>query len=239
MQSDKNKSTVASRNHGRSDSPKPPEGDPATFTNDTPTPHFQRVAKRAFDIFAATLGLCVFSPMFLLVSIAIKLDSRGPIFSPQVRHGYDNQKIPVLRFRSTTMENMDGFIQTARKRSSATRVGRVLRRTGVDQLPQLINVLRGDMSIVGPRPYRIFPGKILEEQIPRNLSRHRATPGITGWAQVNGYWSENDSFKAMQRRIEHDLYYIDNWSFVLDMKIILMTLVSKKAYGQTGDRRSG
>jgi lipopolysaccharide/colanic/teichoic acid biosynthesis glycosyltransferase len=208
-------------------------GDRAIFRNDAPTSRYQQGAKRAFDIIAATIGLFLFSPLLLLVSIAIKLDSPGPIFSRQIRHDYNNKTFSILMFRSANMKSARGYIRTAGKRSSPTRVGRILRGTGIDRLPQLINILRGEMSVVGPSPLLNIHGMIFEEQIRRISRRREVKPGITGWAQVNGYWGENDSFKAMQRCIEHDLYYIKNCSFLLDMKIILMTLLSTKAYGQS------
>jgi lipopolysaccharide/colanic/teichoic acid biosynthesis glycosyltransferase len=179
------------------------------------------VAKRAFDIIAATIGLIIFSPMFLLVPIAIKIDSRGPVFRPQMRQGYDSEYISLLRFRSTMVT------QAGRNTSFMTRLGALLRRTGIDALPQLINVLRGEMSIVGPSPYVAAPNKISAEDIS-SIQRHRVKPGIIGWAQVNGCWG--NTRELTRRRIEYDLYYIDNWSFLFDIKIILMSLSSTDSY---------
>jgi lipopolysaccharide/colanic/teichoic acid biosynthesis glycosyltransferase len=180
---------------------------------------FSRAAKRVFDIVAATVGLILLSPTFLLVAIAIKIDSRGPVFHSQTLHGYNNENIRVLKFRTTIVWGHGKVLQYV------TRVGAVLRRTGIDGLPLLINVLRGEMSTVGPSPYVAVP--FLAEQISL-VQLHGVKPGITGWAQVNGCCGDSD--KMIRQRIEFDQYYIENWSFLFDMRIILMTLFSKDAY---------
>jgi len=175
--------------------------------------------------------LIILSPLFLIVSIAIKLDSRGPVFFRQKRHGFNNEPIRVLKFRSmTSAEDGDQFTQAVKNDPRVTRVGRILRRTNIDELPQLINVLQGDMSIVGPRPHATAHNKIFQAKIGPLSRRHIVKPGITGWAQVNGLRGQTDTLEKMQQRVELDLYYIDNWSFLLDMKIILLTLLSKRAY---------
>jgi lipopolysaccharide/colanic/teichoic acid biosynthesis glycosyltransferase len=181
-----------------------------------------RAAKRAFDVVAATAGLILSSPTFLLVSIAIKIDSRGPVFRPQMLHGYNNENIPSLKFR-TTMSS-----ETEEDTSIVTRVGGVLRRTGIDGLPQLINVLRGEMSIVGPSPYVAASNNIFVERISLIQQRYRMRPGMIGWAQVNGCRGESN--KVTRQRIEFDLYYIEHWSFPFDIKVILMSLFSKDSY---------
>jgi Undecaprenyl-phosphate glucose phosphotransferase len=187
--------------------------------------------KRAFDILVATCGLLLLLPLFLMVSLAIKLDSPGPVFFRQRRHGYNNRTIRVFKFRSmTTLEEGCDFKQVVRRDPRVTRVGRILRRTNIDELPQLLNVLSGEMSIVGPRPHATAHNRMFEEKIAPFSRRHNVKPGITGWAQVNGCRGETDTLEKMQRRLEHDLYYIDNWSFLLDLKIIFMTLFSKNAY---------
>lgn len=122
------------------------------------------------------------------------------------------------------------FTQATTCNSRITRLGRILRRANIDELPQLFNVLRGEMSIVGPRPHPIALNKMFEERITPFSRRHNVKPGLTGWAQVNGFRGETDTIEKMQRRIEHDLYYIDNWSFIFDVKIVLMTVFSKSAY---------
>ena len=187
--------------------------------------------KRAFDILAATCGLLLLLPLFLMVSLAIKLDSPGPVFFRQRRHGYNNKTIRVFKFRSmTTLEDGCDFKQVVRHDPRVTRVGRILRGTNIDELPQLLNVLSGEMSIVGPRPQATAHNRMFEEKILPFSRRHNVKPGITGWAQVNGCRGETDTLDKMQRRLEHDLYYIDNWSFLFDLKIIFMTLFCKNAY---------
>jgi len=196
---------------------------------------FDLVVKRYFDVLAATVGLIVLSPLFLVVSIAVKLDSAGPVFFRQKRHGFNNEPIRVLKFRSmTTVEDGDDFTPAVKDDPRVTRLGRILRRTNIDELPQLINVLQGDMSIVGPRPHATAQNKFFQTKIGGLSRRHTVKPGITGWAQVNGFRGQIDSLEKMQRRVEHDLYYIDNWSFLLDVKIILLTLLSKRAYTNAG-----
>jgi lipopolysaccharide/colanic/teichoic acid biosynthesis glycosyltransferase len=211
---------VKSRNHAAS-------GGPYASPNQlAPVLMFQRAAKRSFDIIVAILGLILLSPIVFVSSLAIMLDSRGPIIR---RHGYGNEAFRVLKFRSARGENIDRNIQVSGTPLSLTRVGHILRSSGIDGVPQLINVLRGQMSIVGPRPYTTFPGSMFPEQTSR-ISRGSIKPGLTGWAQVNGYLDESSSLKVMRQRIECDAYYVENWSFLLDMKIILMTFFSKKAY---------
>jgi lipopolysaccharide/colanic/teichoic acid biosynthesis glycosyltransferase len=183
---------------------------------------FSRAAKRAFDIVTATAGLILLSPMFLLVAIAIKADSRGPVFHPQTVYGHNNQNIRVLKFR-TTMDWGHGMVHRY-----VTSVGAVLRRTSIDGLPLLINVLGGEMSIVGPAPHVVDLNSVFAEQISFIQQRHRVKPGLTGWAQIHGSCGESDN--VVRQRIEFDRYYIENWSFLFDMRIILMTLFSKDAY---------
>jgi Undecaprenyl-phosphate glucose phosphotransferase len=196
-----------------------------------PLSAFDLVAKRAFDICIAGAALFVLSPLLPLISLAIKLGSRGPVLFRQTRHGYNNEVIRVFKFRSmTTIEDGSHCKQAVKNDPRVTRVGRILRRLNVDELPQLVNVLLGEMSIVGPRPHPIALNEAFAERISPFSRRHKVKPGITGWAQVNGYRGETDTIEKMQRRIECDLYYIDNWSFLLDIKIILMTLFSKRAY---------
>jgi Undecaprenyl-phosphate glucose phosphotransferase len=188
--------------------------------------------KRIFDIVIATIALIVLSPLMLTVALAIKLDSSGNVFYRQKRHGYNNRVIRVFKFRSMTVaeDNTHNFEHATPDDVRVTGVGRILRRTNIDELPQLFNVLLGEMSIVGPRPHATVHNKMFEEQILPFARRHNMKPGITGWAQVNGYRGAADTIDKMRRRVEYDLYYIDNWSFFLDLKIIMMTLFSRKAY---------
>lgn len=197
----------------------------------SPLTPFNRIIKRALDIATAISGLILVSPLLIIVSLAIKIDSRGPVIFRQTRHGYNNEPIRVLKFRSmTVMEDGDNFTSVVRHDTRVTRLGRVLRRTNIDELPQLFNVLVGNMSIVGPRPHATSQNEAFAELISSFSRRHNVKPGITGWAQVNGYRGDTDTLEKMQRRVEHDLYYIDNWSLLLDLKIMVMTLFSRKVY---------
>jgi len=191
-----------------------------------------RLLKRSFDIVVAGASLVLLWPLFMIVAVLIKLDTPGPVFFRQTRHGYNNEPINVLKFRSMTTfdDSRDQFRQATRNDPRVTRVGRVIRRTNIDELPQLINVLRGEMSMVGPRPHAVTHNDMFADQIRRMFRRHNVKPGITGWAQVNGFRGETDTFEKMQKRIEHDLYYVDNWSFFFDLKIMIMTVVLKSAH---------
>jgi Undecaprenyl-phosphate glucose phosphotransferase len=191
-----------------------------------------RLLKRLFDIVVASAMLTILWPMLLVVAALIKLDSRGPVLFRQMRHGFNNEPINVIKFRSMTTigDGSDRFQQTVRNDPRVTRIGRIIRRTNIDELPQLFNVLKGEMSIVGPRPHAVAHNDMFAMQIRRLPRRHIVKPGITGWAQVNGLRGETDTLDKMQQRIEYDLYYIDNWSLLLDVKILFMTAVSTTAY---------
>jgi Undecaprenyl-phosphate glucose phosphotransferase len=197
----------------------------------SPLTPFNRAFKRAFDVAAAIAGLVLLSPLFVVVALAIKLDSRGPVLFRQTRHGYNNEPIRVLKFRSmTVMEDGADFTPVTRHDPRVTRLGRFLRRTNIDELPQLLNVLVGDMSIVGPRPHATAQNETFAKLISSFSRRHNVKPGITGWAQVNGYRGDTDTLEKMQRRVEHDLYYIDHWSFFFDLRIIVLTAASREVY---------
>ena len=198
----------------------------------TPCSVRDRLLKRGLDIFVAvTIGVLAL-PLLAIVAILIKLDSKGPVLFRQTRHGFNNEPIRVLKFRTmTTFEDeRHGFRQAVRGNSRVTRVGRILRSTNIDELPQLINVLRGEMSIVGPRPHAVTHNDMYANRILRMSRRHNVKPGITGWAQVNGLRGETDTLEKMRRRVEYDLYYIDNWSLLFDIKIMVMTVLSRSAY---------
>jgi Undecaprenyl-phosphate glucose phosphotransferase len=196
-----------------------------------PLSQLQRFAKRVFDIVAAAAGLVILLPLLTAVAVTIKLDSRGPVLFRQTRHGYNNETIKVFKFRSMVQTGDGGkFVQAVRNDSRVTRVGALLRRTNIDELPQLINVLRGEMSIVGPRPHATAHNEMFEDKISVFSRRHVVKPGITGWAQVNGCRGAAETVDRMRQRLEYDLYYIDNWSFWFDLRIIVMTMFSKAAY---------
>ncbi|MBR0795982.1 undecaprenyl-phosphate glucose phosphotransferase [Bradyrhizobium jicamae] len=197
----------------------------------SPLTPLHRAIKRAFDVFVAIAGLILLSPFLVIVSIAIKLDSRGPVLFRQTRHGYNNEPIRVLKFRTmTVMEDGNDFKAVTRHDPRVTRLGHLLRRSNIDELPQLFNVLVGSMSIVGPRPHATAHNEVFVHLIASFSRRHSVKPGITGWAQVNGYRGQTDTLEKMQRRVEHDLFYIENWSLLLDLKIMLMTVFSRRVY---------
>ncbi|GBU16773.1 MULTISPECIES: undecaprenyl-phosphate glucose phosphotransferase [Methylobacterium] len=187
------------------------------------------LVKRAFDICVASLGLLAISPLMALVALAIKLDSPGPVFFRQRRYGFNQEPFGVFKFRSMRTEKNAKFVQATRNDSRITRVGAFLRRTNLDELPQLINVILGDMSLVGPRPHALAHDISFERRIAQYARRHNVRPGITGWAQVNGLRGETLTDLDMERRVSHDLHYIDNWSIWFDIQIMIRTF-SPKAY---------
>ncbi len=183
-----------------------------------------RIAKRAFDIAVSTIFL-VFSPLiFIPVGIAIKLSSPGPIFFKQKRTGYRGREFNCYKFR-TMRPNANADTQQATKNDPRkTRLGNFLRRTSIDELPQFINVLLGNMSVVGPRPHMLKHTEQYSALIDKYMVRHYIKPGITGWAQINGYRGQTEELWQMERRVECDVWYIENWSTMLDLKIIFRTV---------------
>jgi Undecaprenyl-phosphate glucose phosphotransferase len=194
-----------------------------------PVKDLQGIMKEVQDRVLAALGLIFLSPLLLLTAIAIRLESKGPIFFKQVRFGFNNQPINVLKFRSMYVDRQDvsGGERTQRDDPRVTRVGRIIRRLSIDELPQLINVLRGEMSIVGPRPHATqmrVVGAYYHDAVRGYAARHRVKPGITGLAQVRGLRGEIDTMERAMKRVEYDIYYIENWSPLLDLRIIMETL---------------
>jgi Undecaprenyl-phosphate glucose phosphotransferase len=191
----------------------------------------QLIEKRLFDVVIATLALIALAPLFVVVAFLIKLDSAGPIFFSQRRYGFNQEPFRIHKFRTmTTMEDNAGLKSATRNDPRVTRIGAVLRRYSIDELPQLINVLTGEMSLIGPRPHALAHDQLYERRIAQYARRHNVKPGITGWAQVRGFRGEIASDEKMRQRVEHDLYYIDNWSFWLDVKILMLTVFSRKAH---------
>ena len=187
--------------------------------------------KRMFDIAGALVLLTVLSPLFLLVALAIKVESSGPILFRQRRYGFNQEPFRIVKFRSmSTLEDGRNVRQAQKDDARITRVGRFMRRYNIDELPQLLNVMHGDMSLVGPRPHALAHDQLFETTIADYARRHNMKPGITGWAQVNGLRGPILSESMIQSRIEHDLYYIDNWSMTLDLKILVQTAFSAKAF---------
>jgi len=182
------------------------------------------VVKLLFDYVAATVSIVLFAPLMLCIAIAIKLDSPGPVFFRQRRHGFNHRVIGVYKFRSMTVtENGERVDQACKNDPRVTRVGKFLRRTSLDELPQLFNVLRGEMSLVGPRPHAVAHNQHYRDRLDRYASRHRVKPGMTGWAQINGLRGPTEDPEKMRLRVHMDLHYIENWSLWLDLKIIAAT----------------
>jgi putative colanic acid biosynthesis UDP-glucose lipid carrier transferase len=185
------------------------------------------IVKRVEDIVLSSLLLVFFFPLMAMIALLIKLDSKGPVLFKQQRFGFNNDTITVLKFRTMRQDTCgDGTVPQAQQNDPrVTRVGRILRRTSLDELPQLINVLMGDMSLIGPRPHAVAHNEHYAKIIDGYLARHRVRPGITGWAQVNGYRGETKNVELMIQRVKHDLYYIDNWSLWLDIRILLKSVL--------------
>lgn len=195
-----------------------------------PQSGLDRVVKRSFDILAASGALIALSPLLLTSALAIKLTSAGPVFFRQPRMGFNNRKFHVFKFRSmyTNCSDLEAKQQTQRNDARITKVGNLLRKTSIDELPQLINVLKGDMSLVGPRPHALgmqVGNRLCDEIVREYAVRHRMKPGITGWAQVHGLRGAVDEPEVLEARVHHDIYYIDNWSFIFDLRILLMTVI--------------
>jgi putative colanic acid biosynthesis UDP-glucose lipid carrier transferase len=178
------------------------------------------------DYTLTLVALVLLAPLFLAIAIAIKLDSPGPVFFRQRRDGYNGSVIRVLKFRTMTVTE-DGPVirQAVPDDPRITRVGRFLRRTSLDELPQLFTVLSGEMSLVGPRPHAVAHGREYARLLDQYVLRHRMKPGLTGWAQVNGYRGATEDPELMRKRVEHDIYYIENWSIWLDIEILIRTVL--------------
>jgi Undecaprenyl-phosphate glucose phosphotransferase len=196
---------------------------------DRPIADWDVVMKWLFDKIVGTLALICALPIMLLVALAIKLDSKGPVFFKQRRYGFNNELIEIYKFRSIHVEYADSTASrlVGRNDRRVTRVGRFIRKMSLDELPQLFNVVFiGNLSLVGPRPHAVnakAAEHLYDEAVDGYFARHRVKPGITGWAQINGWRGETDSQEKIQRRVEHDLYYIENWSLLLDIYILLRT----------------
>ncbi len=189
------------------------------------------LAKRVFDLMLASAALALLSPLFLVMAVLIKREGGGPVFFQQRRYGFNQEPFRIVKFRSMrTMEDGRAVRQVTEGDTRITAIGHFMRRTNIDELPQLINVLRGEMSLVGPRPHAMAHDQAFEAEVALYARRHNVRPGITGWAQVNGWRGETDTPEKVIGRVEHDLYYIDNWSLLLDLSILVRTVVSKKAY---------
>ena len=200
-----------------------------------PMADWSPIVKAVEDFLVALVLVVLAAPLMALIALAIRLDSPGPVFFRQRRHGLNHRVIEVLKFRTMhVMEDGAEVKQATKDDPRVTRVGRWLRQTSLDELPQLFNILKGEMSLVGPRPHALVHNEFYGDMLERYANRHQVKPGITGWAQVKGFRGELKAADDMQRRVEHDLYYIDHWSIWLDLKILLLTplygMRHRKAY---------
>lgn len=211
-------------------------GMPAISLVGSPLPAHALLKKEIFDRIFAAFALLALMPILASVALAVKLSSPGPVFFTQKRKGADGRVFRIYKFRTMKLhtEQVGQLKQATRDDPRITRVGALLRRTSLDELPQFYNVLRGDMSVVGPRPHALEHDELYQKIVSGYLQRYRIKPGITGWAQVNGHRGETDRVEKMERRVEHDLYYLRHWSFALDMRIVAATvlhgLVNRNAY---------
>ncbi len=195
---------------------------------DKPITEWGWIAKAVFDKAAAGVALALLAPVMALAALMIKLDSKGPVLFRQKRYGFNNELIEVFKFRSMFTDRADTNAARLVTRDDArvTRVGRFIRKTSLDELPQLFNVLRGELSLVGPRPHALqakAANRLYDEVVEGYFARHKVKPGITGWAQINGWRGETDTREKIQKRVEHDLFYIENWSLLLDLYILIRT----------------
>ncbi|MGE0039371.1 MAG: undecaprenyl-phosphate glucose phosphotransferase [Xanthobacteraceae bacterium] len=204
-------------------------GVPVLDIMDKPITDWDVVMKWLFDRIVGSLLLLAVSPVMLLTAIAIKLDSRGPVLFKQKRYGFNNELIEVYKFRSMYVDQCDATASKLVQKDDprVTRVGAFIRKTSIDELPQLFNVaFKGNLSLVGPRPHAVHAkaaDRLYDEAVDGYFARHRVKPGITGWAQINGWRGETDTDEKIQRRVEHDLYYIENWSVLFDLYILART----------------
>ena len=210
-------------------------GVPVVPLFDTPLNGINMIFKRIEDIVISSIILLFISPILLIIACLVKLTSPGPIIFKQTRYGMDGKPIKVWKFRSmSVMENDNKVIQATKNDIRITKIGRLLRRTSLDELPQFFNVLFGGMSIVGPRPHAVAHNEQYRNLIEGYMLRHKVKPGITGWAQINGWRGETDTLEKMEKRVEFDLEYIREWSIWLDLKIIFLTIfkgfINKSAY---------
>ena len=195
----------------------------------------QIAAKRVMDVVLASIGLVVFSPIFVLIAIAVRMESRGSVFFRQNRTGKNGKPFRIFKFRSMyVMEDGPTIEQARRNDPRVTRVGRYLRASSLDEFPQLFNVLKGEMSLVGPRPHAVAHDKHFAELVANYVIRQHVKPGITGWAQIHGLRGETADVNAMRRRIEHDIWYALNVGLLLDAEILARTVIelfrAKNAY---------
>jgi putative colanic acid biosynthesis UDP-glucose lipid carrier transferase len=206
-------------------------GLPVVSVYDTPFDSFDAVIKRLEDVVLSSMILCLIAIPMLFIAVIVKSTSSGPVLFKQRRYGINGEEILVWKFRSmTTCDNGDLVIQAVKGDARVTKVGAFLRRTSMDELPQFINVLQGKMSVVGPRPHAVAHNELYRDQINGYMQRHLVKPGITGWAQVNGWRGETDTLEKMAKRVEFDLDYIKKWTVFFDLKIIFLTVFGRRSF---------
>ena len=214
-------------------------GIPFLDVADRPIANWSTIQKWWFDKVIAVLALIALAPVMLITAFLIKRDSKGPVFFKQKRYGFNNELIEVYKFRSmyTDMSDANAAKLVSKGDPRVTKIGRFIRKSSIDELPQLFNVLKGELSLVGPRPHALqakAADKLYQEAVDGYYARHKVKPGLTGWAQINGWRGETDTEEKIKKRVEHDLYYIDHWSVLLDLYILLKTpvalLQSENAY---------
>lgn len=207
-------------------------GDVAVFDMaDKPISDWSLIFKWVFDKITALIALILLFPIMIITAIAVKLDSKGPVIFKQKRYGFNNEMIEIYKFRSMYSDMSDATASklTTKNDPRVTKVGKFIRKTSIDELPQLFNVLKNELSMVGPRPHAVSAkaeNKLYNDSVSGYFARHKVKPGITGWAQINGWRGETETAEKIIKRVDHDLYYIDNWSLMLDAYILLMTPIS-------------
>ncbi|MBE9490370.1 MAG: exopolysaccharide biosynthesis polyprenyl glycosylphosphotransferase, partial [Bacteroidetes bacterium] len=211
-------------------------GIPVINISSSPMVGINRLLKAIEDRFLALLIIILISPLLVIIALSIRLTTKGPALFKQMRHGWDGKPIKVYKFRTMVVHKEEGGLVTQAKINDTriTKIGAFLRKTSLDELPQFFNVLQGRMSIVGPRPHPISLNENYKDLVDNYMKRHKVKPGITGWAQINGFRGETDTLDKMKKRIEYDLFYIENWSIWFDFKIIIKTIlhgfIHKNAY---------
>ena len=207
-------------------------GDVAVFDMaDKPISDWSLVFKWVFDKITAIIAIILLFPVMIIAAIAVRLDSKGPVIFKQKRYGFNNEMIEIYKFRSMYADMSDATASKLATKNDPriTKVGKFIRKTSIDELPQLFNVLKNELSMVGPRPHAVSAkaeNKLYNDSVSGYFARHKVKPGITGWAQINGWRGETETAEKIIKRVDHDLYYIDNWSLMLDVYILLMTPIS-------------
>jgi putative colanic acid biosynthesis UDP-glucose lipid carrier transferase len=190
----------------------------------TPLEGWGKVAKRILDTAGSIVGVIIFSPFFIIIPILIKLESKGPVFFRQNRNGLNYREFECFKFRSMTLNDIADLYQVSKNDPRITKIGKFIRKTSIDELPQFFNVFLGDMSVVGPRPHMVSHTEMYARRIDKFMVRHFIKPGITGLAQTKGFRGEVETDKDIIYRVKYDIFYLENWSLLLDIKIVFLTI---------------